>query len=115
MGKSLSGFRRTLKVCVGLTWCALRAPNSHAAAVLGDTVVCDLGDDLRVGLQVEQEDVVGLQVSIDNHGGVKVPDHMDHTVTEWESFSKVSMFNLFFFPSRAGDHSIIRPHFLWAQ
>lgn len=43
-----------------LTWRALGAPHSHAAAVLGDAVVCDFDDDLRVGLQVEQQDVVRL-------------------------------------------------------
>lgn len=58
-----------------LTWRALRAPDTHAAAVLGDAVVCDLGDDLRVCLQVEQQDVVGLQVPVDDHGRVKIPDH----------------------------------------
>lgn len=58
-----------------LTCCPLRASYSHAAAVLSDAVVCDLGDDVRVGLQVEQEDVVRLQIPIDDHGWVKVPDH----------------------------------------
>lgn len=51
-----------------LTWRALRAPHSHAAAVLSDAIVGDLGDDLRVGLQVEQKDVVGLEIPIDDHG-----------------------------------------------
>lgn len=60
-----------------LTWCALWAPHSHAAAVLSDPVVCDLGDDVRVGLQVEQEDVVRLKIPIDDHGWVKVPDHTE--------------------------------------
>lgn len=59
----------------GLTWGALGAPHSHAAAVASDAVVGDLGDDVRVGLQVEQQDVVGLQVPVDDHGRVKVPEH----------------------------------------
>lgn len=59
---------------MSLTWSALGAPHSHAAAVASDAVVGDLGDDLRVGLQVEQKDVVGLQIPIDDHGRVKVPE-----------------------------------------
>lgn len=62
----------------GLTWGALGAPNSHAAAVASDAVVGDLGDDVRVGLQVEQQDVVGLQIAVDDHGRVKVPERARH-------------------------------------
>lgn len=65
---------QSMRSCV--TWSPLRASHSHAAAVLSDAVVRDLGDDLRVGLQVEEENVVRLQISIDDHGRVKVPD--DH-------------------------------------
>lgn len=58
-----------------LTWGALGAPHSHAAAVLSDAVVGDLSYDLTVGLQVEQQDVVRLQVPVDDHGRVEVPGH----------------------------------------
>ena len=55
-----------------LTWGSFGGAHPHAAAVLGDAVVCDLGDDLRVRLEVEEQDVVGLQVAVDDHRGVQV-------------------------------------------
>lgn len=65
-------------VLLVLTWRPLGAPHSHAAAVLSDAVVCDLGDHFRVGLQVEQKDVVWLQVTVDDHGRVQVSEEDTH-------------------------------------
>ena len=43
-------------------------------------LVCDLGDDVRVALEVEDQDVVRLQVPVDDHGRVEVPEEAsDHT------------------------------------
>ena len=54
------------------TWCALWRFYPHSTAVLSNPIVRNLGNDGGIGIQGEKQHVVGLQVTVYNHGWVEV-------------------------------------------
>lgn len=54
------------------TWSALWSFYPHSTAVLSNPIVRNLGDDGSIGIQGEKQHIVGLQVTVYNHGRMEV-------------------------------------------
>lgn len=73
------------KQTLSRTWCALWCLYPHSTAVLSNPIVSNLCDDGSIGVQGEEQHIVGLQVTVYDHGWVEVSarKHTGRVIKMW--------------------------------